>query len=118
MEVSGYLGSDTAAHAIFREIKAAALALGETDFRVSTSQIGLYRKHPFASVWKPAQYFEGTRPPLVLTVFLRRRDESGRWKEVVEPTPGHFTHHLELSQPSEVDQAVKRWLAEAWSAAG
>jgi hypothetical protein len=51
---------------------------------------------------------------LVLSVFLRRRHGSPRWKEVVEPKPGRFTHHVELGAAKEVDNEVRGWLSEAW----
>lgn len=47
-----------------------------------------------------------------------RRDPSSRWKEIVEPKPGRFTHHLELNAPTAVDDEVCAWLMAAWSAAG
>jgi hypothetical protein len=53
----------------------------------------------------------------VLTVGLRRRDGSPRWKQIVEPYPGRFTHHLELRSPGEVDAEVEAWLREAWGLA-
>jgi hypothetical protein len=40
-----------------------------------------------------------------------------RWKQIVEPAPGRFTHHLELHTASEIDDEVRRWLQEAWEAA-
>jgi hypothetical protein len=54
---------------------------------------------------------------LVLTVYLPYRDGSTRWKQVVEPAPGRFTHHLELVDPAEVDEEVTSWLRAAWEAA-
>jgi hypothetical protein len=55
---------------------------------------------------------------LVLTVFLRSRDPSSRWKQIIEPYPGPFTHHLELYKREQVDDQVREWLSEAWEAAG
>jgi hypothetical protein len=40
-----------------------------------------------------------------------------RWKEIVEPTPGRFMHHLELHVETDIDDEVRRWLVEGWSAA-
>jgi hypothetical protein len=102
------------ARAVYRAIRRVTDDLGGVEMRVSKSQIGFCRKHPFASVWKPGQYLEGERPPLVLTIFLRRRVTSGRWKEVVEPQPGRFTHHMELSAAADVDDEVRGWIIEAW----
>ena len=117
MNENDYLGSDVDARAIFSAINAAVTAVGEAERRVSKSQIGFYRKHPFAAVWRPNQYLSGTLPPLVLSVFLQRMDRSPRWKEVVEPKPGRFTHHLEINGATEVDDQVREWLREAWTSA-
>ena len=88
--------------------------LGGATISVSRSQIGFRRKRAFAAVWRPAQYLRGDRPPLVLSVFLPHRDPSLRWKTVVEPAPGRFTHHLELRSPAEVDDELAGTVAEAW----
>jgi hypothetical protein len=63
----------------------------------------------------PGTYLRGRHAPLVLTISLRRRDSSTRWKEIVEPTPGRFTHHLELRSATDVDDQVRSWLREAWA---
>jgi hypothetical protein len=55
--------------------------------------------------------------PLVLTLSLPYRDPSPRWKEIVEPSPGMFTHHLELWDLREVDAEVETWLRKAWEEA-
>jgi hypothetical protein len=65
----------------------------------------------------PEMYLHRKAAPLVLTVSLRSRDSSPRWKEIVEVRPGRFTHHLELYAPEEVDDAVRGWLQEAWQLA-
>jgi hypothetical protein len=91
---------------------------GGTTIHASKSQIAFRRRTGFAFVWAPAQYLRGTdMPALVLTVGLRRRDGSPRWKQIVEPYPGRFTHHLELRSPGEVDAEVEAWLREAWGLA-
>jgi hypothetical protein len=118
MAEAAFFDGDHDALRIHRAVQRALADLDDVETRVSKSQIGFYRSHPFAAVWKPGQYLEGRRPPLVLTVFLRRRDASKRWKEVIEARPGRFTHHLELAEPSEVDGEVRGWLAEAWRDAG
>jgi Domain of unknown function (DUF5655) len=59
----------------------------------------------------------GWHAPLVLTLSLRRRDLSPRWREIVEPAPGRFTHHLELRSTADIDDEVRSWLQEAWAAA-
>jgi len=99
---------------IFDALHAAIEALGPVEARVSKSQVAFRRRRPFAWAWVPARYLRGSPAPLVLTLSFDRRDGSPRWKEIVEPAPGRFTHHLELHAPSEIDDEVRDWLQEAW----
>jgi hypothetical protein len=100
--------------AIHRAIKEAVKEIGPSEIRVSKSQIGFYRRHPFAATWTPGRYLKGDVPLLALSVFLRRRDGSPRRKKVVEPRPGRYTHHLELRSAKELDDEVRFRLSEAW----
>jgi hypothetical protein len=110
---------------IFDALRAAVEAVGPVELRVTKSQVA-FRKVPmqvrghrvaFAWAWMPDVYLGPGHAPLVLTVALRRRDSSPRWKQVVEPVPGRFTHHLELYSADAIDDEVRAWLAEAWQAA-
>lgn len=106
------------ARRLFDAVRDAVDAIGPADVRVTRSQVAFRRRVGFAYAWMPAMYLHRGDVPLVLTIGLRRRDASPRWKEVVGPAPGRFTHHLELRAASEVDDAVRGWLREAWEAAG
>jgi hypothetical protein len=101
---------------IFDALSAAITGLGEVQVRVTKSQVAFARRRAFAWAWLPEMYL-GRGAPLVLTVALRRRETSPRWKQVVEPVPGRFTHHLELYAPEEVDTQVTTWIREAWNEA-
>lgn len=103
--------------AIFRAVAQAMEKLGPATLRVTKSQIVFRRRRGFAWVWMPDRYLRGRTAPLVLSIALARRDESPRWKEVVEPAPGRFMHHLELYDPAEVDGEALAWLREAWELA-
>lgn len=102
------------ASAIHAAVKRVIERLGACKARVSTSQVGFYRERLFASTWIPGRYLKGAKAPLVLSVYLGRRDPSPRWKEVSEPAPGRFTHHLELNSVEDVDRHVEQVLEEAW----
>jgi hypothetical protein len=54
------------------------------------------------------------RPPLVLSIYLPARDSSSRWKEIVEPSKGRFTHHIELWSERDGDEFVRIKLRETW----
>jgi len=96
----------------------AVAELGPVELRVSRSQIAFRRRIAFAWAWIPGRYFRGAHAPLVLSISLRRRDPSSRWKEIVEPAPGRFMHHLELMSKGDIDEKVMTWLQEAYSGAG
>ena len=99
---------------IFESIRSAMDAIGPTELRISKSQIAFWRRKVVARVWLPARYLKGRMALLVLTLGFPYRDTSPRWKEIVEPTPGRFTHHLELHSIDDLDQQVRDWMREAW----
>lgn len=105
------------ARALYESVRAVIESMGPVEVRISKSQIAFRRRVAFAWVWLPGRYLAGDVAPLVLTVGLPRRDASPRWKQVVEPRPGHFTHHLELRSADQVDAEVARWLREGREAA-
>ena len=104
--------------AILDALRQAVADIGSADEKASKSQIAFRRKRAFARAWAPGQYLGQGAAPLVLTLDLPRRDRSPRWKEVVEPRPGRFTHHLELHAPDDIDGQDVDWLRGAWAEAG
>jgi len=103
--------------ALFDALRRAIEEMGSVEVRVTKSQVAFRRRKAFAWAWMPGTYLHGSCPPLVLTLALRRHDASPRWKEIVEPYPGRFTHHLEVRSSVEIDDQVRSWLQEAWEAA-
>lgn len=105
---------------LFEALRRVIDDLGPVELRVTKSQIA-FRRAParrrtaFAWVWLPARYLRGRSAPLVLTLGFRQRDASPRWKEIVEPYPGRFTHHLELWSLAEIDDEVRALLRVAWA---
>ena len=116
--LAGFFGEAALARRIFETILDAVQSCGPVQLRVGKSQVAFRRRVAFAWVWIPGRYLKGERPPLVLTLGLRRRDLSPRWKQVVEPYPGRFIHHIELSTPEQVDDELRALLEEAWTLAG
>lgn len=112
-----YLGDDAEALPLFAAVAAAIAEIGPATIHVSKSQIAFRRQRHFAWVWRPGQYLKGRVAPLVLTLVFTMRIDSPRWKEIVEPKPGSFTHHLELYTPADIDDEVRGWLRAAWEAA-
>jgi hypothetical protein len=102
---------------IFEVVARAIASAGPAEVSVTKSQVAFRRRTGFAFAWMPDMYLSRGNVPLVLTIGLRRRDDSPRWKQVVEPSPSRFTHHLELHSEADIDESVRRWLREAWEAA-
>ncbi len=114
MEIGEFFEGWPESAKIFEALETAVESLGETEMRVTKSQIAFRRRTGFAWAWIPEKYLHRKCPPLVLSVGLRLRDLSPRWKEVVEPARGRFMHHLELTDSAEIDEQVRLWLQEAW----
>jgi hypothetical protein len=103
--------------ALFGLVLSAVETVGPASLRITKSQIAFRRRRGFAWAWMPGQYLRGPAAPLVLSLALPWRDSSPRWKEIVEPAPGRFMHHLELSGPGDIDSEVSAWIQAAWDAA-
>jgi hypothetical protein len=95
----------------------AIAAAGPSTTRTTRSQISFRRRRGFAWIWAPQQYLGSRSAPVALALAFPRHVRSWRWKEVVEPRPGWFMHHLEVWRVSDVDQQVRRWISAAWEAA-
>jgi hypothetical protein len=102
---------------ILAAVRDAVGALGDARVRTTRSQVAFRRRRGFAWLWRPGMYVRSD-VPAVLSVALPRRLASPRVKEVVQPAPGRWMHHLELCSPEQVDAEVRRWLREAFDAAG
>lgn len=118
MDLDEFFSAQELSRQLFDTVRAAIDQTGPAEMRVSKSQIAFRRRRGFAWVWIPARYLRrGNTAPLVLSLALPFRDPSPRWKQVVEPYPGRFIHHLEIDGTGEIDDEVKTWLNLAWSSA-
>jgi hypothetical protein len=122
-ELNAFFSGQAYARQLFVALNELVQSLGPVELRVTKSQVAFRRKTlrsnaTFAAAWMPEKVLKRRAAPLVLTVFLRSRDPSPRWKEIVEPYPGRFTHHLELYEVEALDEQVRGWLQQAWELAG
>lgn len=118
MTLDEFFQGQEEARPLFEAVVRAVDNLGNVEIRVTKSQVAFRRRIAFAWVWIPAHHLRRPAAPLVLTIGVRLHHPSPRWKQVVEPYPGRFTHHLELHDPAEVDGEVCSWLRQAWLQAG
>ena len=118
MDLESFFEGFESSRSLFDLLRRAMDTLPAVSMAVSKSQIAFRRRRAFAWAWIPDRYLRGGHAPLVLSLAFRYREPSRRWKQVVEPTPGRFTHHLELRRPNDVDEEVVQWIWEAWAEAG
>ena len=117
MTLDDFFAGHIESRQIFEALRQAVGQTGPAALTISKSQVSFRRKTVFARAWIPKVYLRRKAAPLVLTLSFRWRDPSPRWKEIVEPVPGRFTHHLELYSSADIDDQVRGWLREAWDAA-
>jgi hypothetical protein len=117
MTLDEYFAGYEESHELFDHLWGMIKTLELVEIVVMKSQVAFRRKKAFAYAWIPGKYLRGRGAPLVLTVLLRRRGISPRWKEIVEPRPGRYTHHMEVYSAEDLDDQVSEWLREAWTQA-
>lgn len=117
MTLDEFFAGFAEARPLFDRLQQALAGIGPAGLRVSKSQIAFRRRSAFAWAWVPARYLRRPCAPLVLSIALQRRDGSTRWKQVVEPAPGRYMHHLELYVVDDIDDQARAWLQEAWQGA-
>jgi len=109
-----YFADQAESRRLFDALLGMINSIGQAEYKATKSQIAFSRKKQFAWVWIPGRYLRGKTAPLVLSLSFPARDLSPRWKEIVEPAPGRFMHHLELFALSDIDEEVREWLRSAW----
>ncbi|HET6714167.1 MAG TPA: DUF5655 domain-containing protein [Actinomycetota bacterium] len=107
-----------AALAVFDRVRSILDEVGPHQVRTSKSQVGFRRGRGFAFLWLPDRYLHGDVAEVVLSIALDRPIVSDRFKEVVQPAPGRWMHHLEVRHPGEIDDEVATWLRDAADRAG
>jgi hypothetical protein len=91
--------------------------LGPAVVRLSPTQVAFRHRIGFAWIWPPGMWLAHPKSGVALSVGLRHEIDSPRWKQVVEPYPGRWMHHLEVSDPDALDDEVAGWVAAAYEAA-
>lgn len=99
--------------ALFRHLE---MEFSEASVRVQKSQISFYGRHLFAAASLPVRRKKSwPEHCVVVTVGLSRQMESPRVAVAVEPYPGRWTHHILISEESQIDDELLEWLEEAWA---
>jgi hypothetical protein len=115
--VDAFFGNRAGATAIFKKVEEVIANFGEHELRVGKSQVVFRRRRGFAYIWLPDMYLRGPNPEAVLSIALPYELMSARFKEVVNPAPSTWMHHLEMRSPDELDDEAIGWLRQAYDEA-
>ena len=86
-------------------------ACPDTHIRVQKTQVTLENRHGFAFVSLPRRKVK--EPTIVVTFGLPHRVASPRIWQAVEPYPNRWTHHVLVSDESQLDAELLGWVREA-----
>mgnify|MGYP004733467985 CR=1 FL=1 len=88
----------------------------ESRIKVQKSQISYYNRHLYACVsfLKVKKKRELPEDYFVLTLGLSAPLESKRIAAKTEPYPGRWTTHFVISSPSDLDEELFDWIAQAY----
>ena len=83
--------------------------------KVQKTQISFYNKHMFACVSFARVRKKKDCPEnfIVVTISLNHKLKSPRIDIATEPYPNRWTHHLLISDESEIDEELMDWVGEA-----
>ncbi|HIY01031.1 MAG TPA: hypothetical protein IAA26_04210 [Candidatus Blautia faecipullorum] len=83
--------------------------------KVQKTQISFYNRHMFSCVSFARVRKKKDCPDsyIVVTFGLGYKVESPRIDIATEPYPNRWTHHVLISEPSEIDEELMGWLGEA-----
>lgn len=104
-----------AALSLFHVIYHFVGSLCPVTMEVLKTQVSFGAKTKFAWVWLPQIWIrKQPEDSIVLTFALRRRIADVRVKQVAEPRPGRFMHHVVIRWEADLDGEVRGWLREAY----
>jgi hypothetical protein len=100
---------------LFRATRALIESLGDVQVEATKSQVSFGTDRKFAWVWLPPKW-DRKRPDdcIVLSFGLRHEVKDSRIEQAVEPHPGRWTHHVVVTDESDLDPTVVQWLREAF----
>jgi hypothetical protein len=107
VELDEHFAAAPGLRAVFEAYLAAACECGPVTVNATRSRVSFQVRMRFAGIEKPR------RTHLVATFVLTRRVVSERLR--VEPiAPYYYVHRVVLRVPDDVDDELRRWLAEAY----
>ena len=112
-----FLAGTSLGRAVFEAVTGVLAPYRDVEIKTTKSQIAFKRRRGFAYIWLPGLYLANPHAEVVLSIALDREIESPRWKEVANPSPSIWQHHLEITDLADIDDEIRGWLREAYAGA-
>lgn len=97
---------------LFRAIRRYLEALGPLTIRSADAHVSFRVRRPF--VWVALPPDDDARPGLRLTFSVDERIDDPRIVDAFEPHPGRWTHRVDITDETDLDPSVERWLRRAY----
>ena len=87
----------------------------DVEIKVQKTQISFYNRHLFSCVSfaRVRKKKDCPKSYIVVTFGLDHKEESSRIDIVSEPYPHRWTHHILISEISEIDEEFMNWIKAA-----
>ncbi|HIW51338.1 MAG TPA: hypothetical protein IAA10_10350 [Candidatus Blautia intestinavium] len=87
----------------------------DVEIKVQKTQISFYNRHMFSCVSfaRVRKKKDCPKSYIVVTFGLDHKEESSRIDIVSEPYPHRWTHHILISEISEIDEEFMNWIKAA-----
>ena len=87
----------------------------DVEIKVQKTQISFYNRHMFSCVSfaRVRKKKDCPKSYIVVTFGLDHKEESSRIDIVSEPYPHRWTHHILISEISEIDEEYMNWIKAA-----
>ena len=101
---------------LFQEVRRFIESLGPVNIGATKTQVSFGTTRKFAWVWLPQTWIKKQPDSSITLAFsLDRQIIHDRIRQAVEPSPGRWTHHVVITQESDLDEDVRGWLREAYA---
>jgi hypothetical protein len=116
-QIAEFFAGTALGAAVFGWTSGVVAGMGPAVVRLTATQVAFRHRIGFAWLWLPGAWLAHPEAEVVLSLALRHRLDSPRWKQVVEPYPGRWMHHLEVRDLAALDDELAGWVAAAYAAA-
>ncbi len=113
-----YLDAHSEVKHLYEYFRHYICGLGDVEVSQTKAQASFGSSRKFAWAWLPQLWIANApKEGLVISFRLDHPVEHPVIKECLEPSPGNWMHHVEVANPSDLDENLRGWLRQAYELA-